>query len=143
MIGITHAVNEKSALVKPRGWTKEELVNLGGALVVAPVADPDYILLLFSRVERAKDGNVRRLVQRPDATNAKHVAVNAAQRLSEREHAIKLMDTKGADLIGRGGSAMMRVMEQKTEAEFSAKLELDGCQCGRIPLVQDHHVDVL
>ena len=77
--------------------------------------------MLFLRRERTEDRGVGGLVEGPDLREVEAFAVDAFERVTEDEDAVKAMELEEGDLFGRRGGAVVRVVEEETEAKLVSK----------------------
>ena len=141
-LGVADAEDLKGVLGEGGGGGEKEVADLGGALVVAPVADPDDLgagAVFAGARERdgVEDGGVGCLVQGPDAVHAEALAVDLAEHFAEDEDAVELVEAEGAEGLGRGAGAVVGVVEEEFVTEFGAELEQERGEGGRVPLVED------
>src|SRR6185503_11527170 len=100
----------------------QELFQLRGAFIVAPVADPNHVNL-FAALERMELFYVSRFMKSPCAVYAKTIDVYASNGLTKREHAIHQVQIELQNFTGARVSAMMAVMKQRNETNFFLQRE--------------------
>jgi hypothetical protein len=115
VVGVAHAVHAGAqAEVARRG--EQELAQLLGALLVAPVAHPHQVALALRVRQRAEDALVGGLVPRPRARGPPLAQVHLPHRLAEREHAVVRRQVVGAHRRRVGDRPVVRVVEDEPEA---------------------------
>src|SRR5439155_423821 len=98
LVRVAHAVNvERQAGIT--SGSEQEGFQLGGALAVAPVADPDQAFALLLDGWRVEQASVGGLVPRPDAVAPTPAAIHVGQRLPEREYAVIAGQIERADRV--------------------------------------------
>src|SRR3954453_22949607 len=81
LAGIPHPVNARGESESDR-WLDQELVELAISLVVAPIADPDEVLVLLDRGQRMEERGVRRFVPGVSAPAPSPTRIKVAEHLS-------------------------------------------------------------
>ncbi len=102
---------------------EEELADFGGAFAVAPVADPDEVVLFRGVGKGMEDGGVGGFVEGPDVGEVEAVAVDVLEDFAEGEDAVEAIEGEEAHVFGRGGGAVVGVVEEELEAELVAQAE--------------------
>ena len=119
----------------------QKLAKLGGALLVAPIAEPDEVALLCDFRPWIKHRSVGGLVPGKDLVAPAAPPVGIAQRLAKGEHAVEPVEIEGGDCLRLGQQPMMRVVEQQQVS--SGVLPVCGNardQRRLIPLMQQHKI---
>ena len=127
-VGVSHAV-DGGGEAELFHRLDEELVQFGGAFVVAPVADPDEVAVGLDLWHRAEDVGVGGLVP-GEGGAVVVVGVPPADDVAEGEHAVVVGQVEGPH-VGRGGdAAVVRVVEQQqaVAAVLSAPLNRGRCR---------------
>src|SRR5581483_11445598 len=112
VIGIPNSVN---AGFEPERLHRleQELVQLGGALVVTPVPDPYEVSLAGLIGNGPKQPRVGRLVPGPGPARPLFLQIKIAQDVSEGEYAVVVGQVVCRHRLATGDGAMMRVVKQK------------------------------
>jgi len=138
--GIAHAVNVQRQPGRRRRL-EQELLDLGAALVVAPIADPHQALARPLGLRRAEMADVRGFVPDEGARAPAGAGVNVRQRRAERQHAVIAGKIQRADRIGIADGAMMGVVEQQGEASaMGPQASQRRDQFGRAPFVDEYEI---
>src|SRR5579859_6529093 len=138
-IGIAHAMHHHTQLRQRDGRTDKKLIQFGGTLLIAPVADPDHINF-FAALERMKLLYVSGLMKSPGTVNAKAIHVNASDRFAKGENAVYQVEMEFQDFTGASMGAMMAVMKQGDEAKFLLQGQHLVHHLWIIPLMQQDNV---
>ena len=112
---VAHAVDARAQAERPHRL-EQELLELGRALVVAPVADPDEVALARDAGLRPEDARVGRLVPGPRAPGPAAGEVEVAEDRAEGEHAVVGREIVPRDRLGVGDRAVVRVVEEQAVA---------------------------
>src|SRR6185312_13177369 len=119
----------------------QELFQLGGAFIVAPVADP-YNVNLFAALERMELLDVSGFMKSPCPVYAETINIDAADGLAKGKNAIHQVQMEFEDFTGPSVSAMMAIMEQRDEAELLFQREHLVYDLRIIPLVQQNEISL-
>ena len=115
--------------------------QLGGALLVAPVADPDEIPFAEGVGNRLEYPYVGGFVPGPHPGGPSLIEVPPADHLTEGEHAVIAVESVLPHATPVGNRTMMGVMEEQPVAAVSLPMSADGLyQRGVVPLVHQHDV---
>ena len=127
------------------GRLDEEIVQFLGAFAIAPVADPDEILLRPRGKQRAKHGRVGGLMPGEDPPAPAQTFIATPQGLAECQHGVVILTAATARWhSGFGHAAMMGVVKQQGEAASGLAQAADARdQVRRGPFVHDHHVGAI
>ena len=122
---------------------QQKRLELGAALVVAPIADPDEALPLRLALRRVEEARVGGLVPDEDAPAPAPAPVDLGQRLAEGEDAVVAVEVEAPDRLGIADGAMVGVVEQEREAGAAAALASESRHQPRlVPFVDDDHVGI-
>src|SRR5436853_587437 len=106
---ISHAMNECPEAQRLHGLD-EELAQLRGSPVVAPVADPDEIVRALLRA-RIEDANIGRLVPDPRVLRPLTLQIDVANGPAEGEHAVVVAQVVRGHALRLGDGAVMGVVK--------------------------------
>ena len=135
VLGITHPVDARRQLETAYGLEQKGF-DLGAALAVAPVADPDDIALAAAAPDRAEQPHVGGLMPGPDAPPPAASEVQLAHDLAKGQHAVIGVQGETAEVMRRGDGAVVRVVEQERIGPGVRTMPSDALdQLGRVPLV--------
>ena len=87
-----------------------------------------------------KDADIGSLVEGPHPRHAEAIRVDPANRLAKGQHAVEQVQRQAQNLAGVGVGAMMRVMEERAEAQPRLARQYLLHHLRRIPLVNQHQV---
>src|SRR4051812_14020721 len=99
-------------LQSPDG-TEQKFMQLGGALFVAPVADPDDVAFARLVRDRSEDSRVGGLMPGPSAAGPFLVQIELAKDFAESEDAVEMGEIVRVHRFGLGDGAMVRVVEEQ------------------------------
>ena len=122
---------------------QQKRLELGAALAVAPIADPDEALPLRLALRRVEEARVGGLVPDEDALAPAPAPVDFGQRLAEGEDAVVAVEVEAPDRLGIADGAVMGVVEQEREAGAAAALASESRDQRRlVPFVDDDEVGI-
>jgi hypothetical protein len=131
--------------LQPKGARRfdQEFPEFRGALVVAPVPDPDEVSLHGRARDGMKDANVRRFMPDPDTLAGKPALdVPIAQRTAIRENSVERPQIIQADRRMVGDHPMVRVVKQQDELRAPVAGRDFPRQLRAVPFVNDDKVRV-
>jgi hypothetical protein len=123
-------------------WIEQKLVDLGAALFVTPVADPDQIARLDRGFARVKDGSVGRFMPDERAEREALSKIEVAENPAEGEHPIVVGKVIRAHHFGPRDEPVVGIVEEEGKAVPPAGLADAAHQLGRVPLMNEHQVGV-
>jgi hypothetical protein len=142
---VPHAVRRR-ANAKPTHRLDQEFFQLGGALLVSPVADPDDIAAIrgwcmTGRRERREHARIGRLVPGPGALRPAQLEVAIAHGVAEREDAVVVAQIAGGQRLPVAHRAVVRVMEEEEVAAARRSVLTDARHhLGIGPLVDEDEI---
>jgi hypothetical protein len=117
----------------------QELAQLLGALVVAPVADPHQVALARLARHRTEEAMIRRLVPGPRTRRPPLAQVDVAHRGAEGQHAVVVREVVACHRLAFGDRAVVRVVEEQPPGRAGrAPLAQPAHQRVVVPLVHEH-----
>ncbi len=97
---VADAVDRKSSVPrKARCRLKQELPDLCGTFLVAPVSDPHHVVGSLPDSLRTKHRNIRCFVKSPHTSKAKALTVNRAKNLTKHQESIEAIQTEECNLL--------------------------------------------
>src|SRR5581483_9710494 len=104
---------------------EKKFLQLGGALAVAPVADPDEIAVFFGALDRIEGPHVGGLVPYPDAPRPAARLIDARDCRAIGEHAVVARKIVRRHRLRLGNRAMVRVVKEErvTAARLAVRAE--------------------
>src|SRR5581483_7073695 len=139
ILRVANAIHSDATVRHLAGGSDEKFLQLAGALLVPPVADPDEVVGLLGR-QRPEDVHGGGFVKGPGAGEPEAVHINAPNRCSKGEHAVEQVEPEAQDVACAGVGAVMRVVKQDSEAELALELEDSVDDFRLVPFVDDDHV---
>src|SRR5207237_6053192 len=109
---VAHAMDARRETHRFR-WRDQKCAEFGGALLIAPIADPHQIALLSDFRVRPKQVQIGRLVPGEDLASPTMAAIGLAQYVAKGENAVETVEIEGGDRLRVGDHPMMRVVEQQ------------------------------
>ncbi len=123
---------------------QQEGPQLAGALVVAPIADPDQILLLAHRRLGAEQAQIGGLVPGPHAPAPALAQIDLAHCLAKGEHAVIAVQLEAPERLGLGQGAVVGVVEQEQIAAAGGAVRAQGSdQLGLVPFMDQDQIGAI
>jgi hypothetical protein len=119
------------------GGQEEELLELVRPLAVAPVADPDQIVLTRGG-PRLEEPGVGRLVPRPRPVRPPPVEIEIAHGRTKGEDAVVVRQVEALHLLRLRHRAVVRVVEEEPERAVVAGQADSPDELRLVPLVHEH-----
>src|SRR5690606_10354410 len=125
------------------GRFDQKLVQLAGALLIAPVADPYEVTLMRVDAQRTEATRIRRFVPHPNALRPTAIEIAIRNRSTERQHSGVVLKMQGFHGLGRSDAAITRGIEADPTARATCPLTYFADQLFILPYVNEYHIRVL
>ena len=135
---IAHAMDPRRETHRFRR-SDQKLAELGGALLITPIADPHQIAVFSDLRMGMKQVQIGRLVPGEDLATPAVPPIGVAQHIAKREHAVEAVEIEGGDRLRVGDHPVMRVVEQQKITAAATAMRGDARDQGRlVPFMHQH-----
>ena len=135
---------DAGAELQLRHGLDQELVQLGAALAVAPIADPDQIVGPLDLRQRMIQRDIGGFVPGEDPVGPAELQIDLPKHLAEGEHAVESVEIELRKLVGRADRTVMGIVKEQGEGRTLRPPAPDlRDQIGRIPFMHDDEIGAI